>query len=139
MDVGVATIIAAIIGAVATLAVAWITARAHMTAAPVPAMPEPTASIGGSTNAATSPAFATQWGPDAFAKLCRGLVWVLMGLSYFLGFSGLTGASFSIGIVAVRAFASHPVSLTDSFALQFAILSAFGFFCGSVWRTLLRL
>jgi hypothetical protein len=132
MDVEVVAIVAAIIGAMATIAVAWI-ARERTSATPAAATPEP-ASITGGAAPASSTALATQLSPHA---LLRALIWVLTGLSYFLGFSGLTGASFSIGIVAVRAFASHPESLSDSFALQFAVLSAFGFFCASVWRTLL--
>jgi hypothetical protein len=132
MDVGVAVIIAAIVGAIATLTVAWITARAGDVGVPV--SPEPNAPM---SKAAT--ASATQHIPNALVKICRALIWGLIGLSYFLAFSGLTGASFSIGIVAVRAFASHAVSLTDTFVPQFAVLCAFGFFCGSVLRTVLGL
>jgi len=139
MDVGVATIIAAIVGAMATITVAWIIAGAGGGATPASATPEPTSSINADATPASSATFATQRSRNAFVSACRALVWVLIGLSYFLGFSGLTGASFSIGIVAVRAFADHAVSLTDSFVLQFAVLSAFGFFCGGVWRTLLGL
>jgi len=139
MDVGVAAIVAAVIGAIATIAIAWITARAQIGAAPAPATLGPTASTNRGTTPASSPALATQRSPSTFVDMCRALVWVLMGLSYFLAFSGLTGASFLAGIVAVRAFAYHAVSVPDSFVLQFAVLSAFGFFCGSVWRTVLGL
>lgn len=129
MDVGVAVIIAAVVGAIATLTVAWIVARARESAAPV---------YLDATLALSTP-LATRRVANAFVTMCRAFVWVLIGLSYFLAFSGLTGASFSIGVVAVRAFASHAVSLTDSFVPQFAVLSAFGFFCGSVLRTVLGL
>jgi hypothetical protein len=137
MDVGVAVIIAAIVGAIATLTVTWITARGG-NGGPF-ALPAPNAPMSFATTPASSTTPATQRIPDTLVKICRGLIWGLIGLSYFLAFSGLTGASFSIGIVAVRAFASHAVSLTDTFVPQFAVLSAFGFFCGSVWRTVLGL
>jgi hypothetical protein len=129
MDVRVALIIAAIVGAIATVTVALIAfhargsaARIHLDATLAPSTP-----------------LAAHRIPNAFVTIFRAFVWVLIGLSYFLAFSGLTGASFSIGVVAVRAFASHAVSLTDSFVPQFAVLSAFGFFCGSALRTVLGL
>jgi len=139
MDVGVAAIIAAIVGAIATIAAAWITAHARISAVPASATPEPMGPTNYDATPAPSAALATQRFPSAFVNMCRVLVWLLMGLSYFLAFSGLTGASFLTGIVTVRAFAYHAVSLPDSFVLQFAVLSAFGFFCGSVWRTVLGL
>jgi hypothetical protein len=138
MDLGVVTIAAAVVGAIATVAVAWIAARTRMSDAQEPAIAGPTASMNGG-GTASSAALAAWFGTSTFVSTCRALVWVLLGLSYFLGFSGLTGASFSIGIVAVRAFADHAVSIPDSFVLQFAVLSAFGFFCASVWRTVLGL
>jgi hypothetical protein len=138
MDVGAVAIVAAIVGAIATIVVAWISARAQIGAGPVLVTPEPAPSRKRRAAAPPPTTFASQL-PGAFATICRALLWVLMGLSYFLGFSALTGASFSIGIVAVKAFAHHSVGLADSFILQFAVLSAFGFFCGSVWHTLLRL
>jgi hypothetical protein len=137
MDVEVVAIVAAIVGAIATIAVAWI-GRERTNVAVATAAPEPTTSMNGAT-AASSTALAAQLSPNGFVNVCRALLWVLVGLSFFLGFSGLTGASFSIGIFAVRAFASHAISLQDSFVMQFAVLSAFGFFCASVWRTLLGL
>jgi hypothetical protein len=137
MDVKVVTTVAAIIGAVATIAVAWI-ARERTSVDAASATPEPTMSING-VAPASSTALAARLSPNAFVNVCRVLLWVLIGLSYFLGFACLTGASFSIGIVSVRAFASHAVGLQDSFVIQFAVLSAFGFFCASVWRTLLGL
>jgi len=139
MDVGVAAIVAAIVGAIATVTVAWITARARMSVTPASATLEPIAPTDHGATPASSTALTMQRIPNAFVKMCRALVWVLLGLSYFLAFSGLTGASYLTGIVAVRAFAYQAVSLPDSFVLQFAVLSAFGFFCGSVWRTVLGL
>jgi hypothetical protein len=139
MDVEAAAIIAAIIGAIATIAAAWITAYTRISAMPASATPEPTAPTNYGVTPASSAALATQRVPSAFVNMCRAFVWVLMGLSYFLAFSGLTGASFLTGIVTVRAFAYDAVSLPDSFVPQFAVLSAFGFFCGSVWRTVLGL
>ena len=138
MDVGAALIVATIVGAIATILVAWITVRAPI-GTPASATRESTAAIYLDATLASSTALAMHRTPNAFVNLCRGSVWVLIGLSYFLAFSGLTGASFSIGIVAVRAFASHAVSLTATFVPQFAVLSAFGFFCGSVLRTVLGL
>jgi hypothetical protein len=137
MDVWVVTIVAAVIGGVATIAVAWIAVRAQVSDAASVAL-APTATMSSATTA-SSTALAAPRRSQAFINTCRALIWVLLGLSYFLGFSALTGASFSIGIVTVRAFADHAVSLADSFVLQFAVLSAFGFFCGTVWRTLLGL
>ena len=139
MDVGVAAIVAAIIGAIATIAAAWITAHARIGVAPASANFEPTAPTNYGATPASSAALAMQRIPSAFVNMCRALVWVLMGLSYFLAFSGLTGASFLTGIATVRAFAYHAVSLPDSFVPQFAVLSAIGFFYGSVWRTVLSL
>jgi hypothetical protein len=127
MDVGATVIIAAIVGTIATITVAWIAFHAR----------ESTARIHLDATLASSTPLATHRIPNAFVSVCRALMWVLIGLSYFLAFSGLTGASFSIGIIAVRAFASHAVNLTDTFVPQFAVLSAFGFFCGSVWRSVL--
>jgi hypothetical protein len=128
MDVRVTVVIAAAVGAIATISVAWIAFYAR----------ESAVGIRFDATLASPTPLATHRIPNAFVGVCRALIWVLVGLSYFLAFSGLTGVSFSIGIIAVRAFASHAVNVTDTFVPQFAVLSAFGFFCGSVWRSVLE-